>query len=342
MAGNLSLGPIIPPKGEKGVTFVDKVSARKFVANGVPRGYLRPMFLRRLLFVLSLVPLPLGAWQAKQFPVKAVKISALFGESRGDHFHSGIDFAGVQEVRPVDEGEVIFASDTQVDPCRQGLGIGNHVVVEHEGAFRSAYMHLEAGSVARNLDRVKLDDTLGRMGDTGYSMGAHLHLVVEDTKGKALINPLKVLPDLADEVRPQIAAFLGMVAGNSKPFRFRDYFTFHWRGEVRLFIQAWDLRQGFDPWRFRTVSEATGTSIRRIALRVDDRLLREYDFSVMRKTPQGLKIDPGYTHDETYGIKFNYRMGSFTPSEPLHTFDISIEDFAGNVTSERARIVFRQ
>lgn len=296
-----------------------------------------------LPLLLALLPVMAGAWQAKQFPVKSVKISALFGESRGDHFHSGMDFAVVQEIRPMDEGEVLFSSDSQVDPCRQTLGIGNHVVVEHDGgAFRSSYMHLEAGSVNRKLDRVKLDDVLARMGDTGYSMGAHLHLVVEDVKGKALINPLKVLPAIEDNVKPQVAAFLGMVAGNPKPFKFRDYFTFHWRGEVRLFVQAWDLRQGFDPWKFRTVNEATGTSIRRIALRVDDKLLREYDFSTMRKTPKGLMIDPGFTHDEVYGQKFNYRMGNFTPSEPMHTFEISIEDFGGNVTSERARIVFRQ
>jgi len=291
---------------------------------------------------LLLLVLPVGAWQAKQFPVKILRISALFGESRGDHFHSGLDFATPQAIYPCDEGEVLFASDAETNPNRPVVGIGNHVIVEHEGGFRTHYMHLQSGSIPKNLGPAKTGESLGFMGDSGYSMGAHLHLVVEDTKNGALVNPLKYLPTLEDTTRPQLAGFLAMVKGNPRPFRFRDWMTMHWRGEMTLFLFAWDLRQGFDPWKFRTVNADTGTSVKRVSLRVDDRLLREYDFSVLRKKPKGLVVDPHWSHDDIYGQKFNYRMGAFTPTEASHTFQVVVEDWSGNTLSEYFHVSFRQ
>ncbi|AFZ11030.1 Peptidase M23 [Crinalium epipsammum PCC 9333] len=58
----------------------------------------------------------------------------------------------------------------------------NFVLIEHDGGYRSAYLHLKQGfasSVKINVgDRVKAGDLIGYTGNSGWSTGAHLHVEV--------------------------------------------------------------------------------------------------------------------------------------------------------------------
>ncbi len=276
---------------------------------------------------------------AKQYPVKSVRVTSLFGESRGDHFHSGIDFAGVQTVYPADDGTVLFTRDTDRDPNLPAWGIGNVVVVEHTENFRTYYYHLEAGSIPRELSTVKTSDVLATMGDTGHSSGAHLHFVVEDFKSSVLVNPLKHLPVIEDWIRPQISAFLAMFKDRPNPTKLRDGSIIYGQSEFRLFAIAWDLKLGLDARH--SPNAATGAGLKRLSLRVDDHLVRTYDFSVLFKKERGLVVEPDFTHDDVYGLPFNYRLGSFIPTQPIHAFEIVAEDWAGNLSVERLRVFFR-
>ncbi len=57
---------------------------------------------------------------------------------------------------------------------------GNYVVVSHGDGSEALYLHLKTNSVVVGVgDFVKVGDTLGVMGNTGYSCGAHLHFQVQ-------------------------------------------------------------------------------------------------------------------------------------------------------------------
>ena len=59
---------------------------------------------------------------------------------------------------------------------------GNYVCVDHGGGMVSKYFHLKHGSIPASIRvgaAVKKGDTLGYMGNTGDSYGAHLHFQLE-------------------------------------------------------------------------------------------------------------------------------------------------------------------
>ncbi len=130
---------------------------------------------------------------AFEWPVSKVIITATFGESRGDHLHSGIDLAGEeQEIKPISPGKVVFYYDEGATYTSVPVGLGSFLVLEDDTGIRSLYAHLKKHTI--NPDKVSYtkDDTVGIMGDTGYSLGRHLHLTIIDHKEKTILNPLVV------------------------------------------------------------------------------------------------------------------------------------------------------
>jgi murein DD-endopeptidase MepM/ murein hydrolase activator NlpD len=60
----------------------------------------------------------------------------------------------------------------------------NYVLIEHEGGYRSAYLHLQQGfqgkvQLAAN-DRVENGQLIGYSGNSGWSSGPHLHVEVQE------------------------------------------------------------------------------------------------------------------------------------------------------------------
>lgn len=94
------------------------------------------------------------------------------------------------------DGEVVSTQDGHFDQCRTcnaatdsrcgtgfGFGYGNHVVVNH-GDHRVVYAHLRNGSVRVSPgQRVTCGQTLGQIGSSGCSTGAHLHFEVRPLGG---------------------------------------------------------------------------------------------------------------------------------------------------------------
>ncbi|NJN37852.1 MAG: M23 family metallopeptidase [Acaryochloridaceae cyanobacterium CSU_3_4] len=64
----------------------------------------------------------------------------------------------------------------------------NHVWLEHEGGYRSAYVHLQQGFRQRvNLkvgDQVKVGQIIGYSGNSGWSSGPHLHVEVHRAEAR--------------------------------------------------------------------------------------------------------------------------------------------------------------
>jgi len=101
--------------------------------------------------------------------------------------HTGIDI-------PAPTGTAIKASDSGKVLLAEWLGAyGNAIIIDHGGNISTMYGHLSAIGVSVGQD-VNKGDTIGKVGSTGWSTGAHLHFEVRINGTPK--NPLKyVSPD---------------------------------------------------------------------------------------------------------------------------------------------------
>ncbi len=122
-------------------------------------------------------------------PIPGAKISSRFGH-RKDPFngrsamHSGMDFKAPRGTPVLSTGDGVI-----IKAGRKG-GYGNVVEVKHKNGLISRYAHLSRISV-KNGQRVRVGQTIGKVGSTGRSTGPHLHYEVR--KGKTARNPSKYM-----------------------------------------------------------------------------------------------------------------------------------------------------
>lgn len=96
---------------------------------------------------------------------------------RGSGFHEGMDWSG----GPASAGNPIPAiGDGTVDSILSGGGFGNGVILFH-GTFDgwdwySVYAHMATAPTVSSGQVVTKGTTLGPIGNTGNSYGAHLHM----------------------------------------------------------------------------------------------------------------------------------------------------------------------
>jgi len=139
-----------------------------------------------------------------------IRLSGTFGELRGDHFHMGIDVKSStgqsgDPVRAVASG---YISRVQV----LAASYGNVVYINHLNGHTSIYAHLddftsdlanyvrsqqyaaESFQVDLHFEAdqfpVKEGDLIGKMGNSGYSFGPHLHFEIRNTATDTPLNPL--------------------------------------------------------------------------------------------------------------------------------------------------------
>jgi murein DD-endopeptidase MepM/ murein hydrolase activator NlpD len=109
-------------------------------------------------------------------PVAGFRLTAGFGEyGLWSSSHTGQDFACSYgtPIHAVGDGRIIFAS-------YEGA-YGNKMVIEHEDGTVTWYAHMD--SFTRTSGTVKAGDVIGRVGMTGNTTGAHLHLEVRPHDG---------------------------------------------------------------------------------------------------------------------------------------------------------------
>jgi murein DD-endopeptidase MepM/ murein hydrolase activator NlpD len=114
-------------------------------------------------------------------------ITQRFGESLTVYgYHYGIDIDGTtgDPVRAARSGRVVVAG--HYDACG-----GNEVHIEHADGLVSWYRHLSHVDVSVG-DQVEAGDLIGRVGNTGCSLGSHLHFAVR--RGTTFLDPLGFLP----------------------------------------------------------------------------------------------------------------------------------------------------
>lgn len=111
------------------------------------------------------------------FPVSA-SMSSGFGEYRGDSTHNGLDFnPGIgSPIQAIADGVVTWVG------WKSNYGYGYYATVEHviNGVtVESLYGHMIDGSSPLVIGQtISVGDTIGLVGNTGYSTGPHLHLEI--------------------------------------------------------------------------------------------------------------------------------------------------------------------
>ena len=114
----------------------------------------------------------------------ADRVTSEYGPRWG-RMHEGIDIAGGYGA------PIVAAESGHVDHVGWIGGYGNTVIVDHGGGMTTLYAHLQAPAVVVG-QTVDIGETVGHVGNTGYSQGPHLHFEVRING--APVNPRKYLP----------------------------------------------------------------------------------------------------------------------------------------------------
>ncbi|MBE9511552.1 MAG: M23 family metallopeptidase [Bacteroidetes bacterium] len=152
-----------------------------------------------------------------------IKLSANFGELREGHFHSGIDIktGGVT-------GKNIYAvADGYINRISVSAnGFGKVIYITHPNGYMTIYAHLlhfspdieayvknqqyiqKSFHVNLNPDKnefpVRMGDIIAKSGNTGGSLGPHLHFEIRNVKNQHPVNPLLFHFKIKDNINPII------------------------------------------------------------------------------------------------------------------------------------------
>lgn len=250
-----------------------------------------------------------------RWPVDNGRITSTFGESRGDHFHDGVDMISSEnKVFPIDDGTLIFFWDKSVFPLENHPGAGNYKILRHGGDLYSLYMHLQDGG--RPIKAYTQKDILGFYADTGHSYGKHLHFTVLNRKTKASLNPLSLMPKVDDAKAPEILN-LYMKIG-PQYVRIRDKSAIRLTKHYPVLLEIQDAIAG---------GERLG--LHKLTVQLNGKGVLDVVFSTIDLGRRGLtasKRDFNRIYDE----KGYYKVEGITYHEGENALNVSAYDFAGN------------
>ncbi len=341
-----------------------------------------------LFFVLSKLSYTQSQSPEKDFisPVKIpISLSGTFGELRSNHFHAGIDI----RTESVEGHKVVVVGDGWISRIKVSpVGYGKAIYVTHPNGYTSVYAHLKCFndsiekfvreiqyekesfavdiSVKKNLLPLKQGDVIALGGNTGGSMGPHLHFEIRDTKTQRPVNPLLLGYEVADTRFPVIKSLelvplsprsyvngkhndaklrLKRTNGVGKVFRSPD--TIRVSGEFGLAVSTYDQLNG----------APNKNGVYQVKLFLDDSIVyshRAESFSFAQSRYINALIDyPKYIDK-----KIRYQRSWIEPGNKLdiyqnvvdkgiqklsdnrvHWFRYEISDVAGNITTIKIPVV---
>lgn len=125
------------------------------------------------------------------FPVSTpVRVTQNYGKAtwtRWYSFHNGVDFGGKtgDSIFSAGNGKVVATGDNG------RYAYGKWIAVDHANGITTMYGHLSAYE-AKKGDSVKEGEIIGRLGNTGYSTGPHLHFTVFSSDSFEVVESKKV------------------------------------------------------------------------------------------------------------------------------------------------------
>ncbi|NDW10700.1 M23 family metallopeptidase [Dysgonomonas sp. 520] len=195
-------------------------------------------------------------------------LSANFGELRSNHFHSGIDIktqmAENKRVHAIEDG---YVSRIVVSPSGYGLALyidhpktGHTSLYGHLNSFapqiakyvKEKQYESESYRVDLTLEKdaipLKKGDFIAYSGNTGGSLGPHVHFEIRDTESGRVLDPLVYYKSqITDTTKPEFRGIAvypisgkGVVNGSSSPVR--QNITKNKKGEIqglKTTMEAW-------------------------------------------------------------------------------------------------------
>jgi hypothetical protein len=308
---------------------------------------------RRTAFLLFLF-LTLSGFAAAavyNWPVEKIRLTATFGETRGDHFHSGIDLGGDgQRVSPIARGDVVYYFDEGEHPLYRTFGNGNMMILEHAHpdeaakgktaaqAVRSHYYHLQKNSVAHAITlpasaktAFDTNEVLGYSGNSGRSFGAHLHLGLSDSKG--YINPLSELPPYPDRVAPEVASIMFGLYDMERVITIQKKYTATGIDDFVFLARVWDSQED--------IRNVNILGPYRVVFALDGKIVKTIIFDRLNEKDGRLTLSDGTAFSETWSEDGYISGGSLRGLVGQHELSVLAEDFAGNQTTYSAEVQFR-
>jgi murein DD-endopeptidase MepM/ murein hydrolase activator NlpD len=165
----------------------------------VARGAARARALAAALALLG------GSAPALDWPLAPPRLAATFGTFAEGRVVTGVALSAEDGlVRSAEAGEISFILEEGSYRGVLPAPLGSFVVIEHQGGMAAVYSHLAPGSLSTYLVAPKAGDILGKPGSSGWIEGPGVLFQVFDRRDLAWVNPLLVLPPLADDKAPVI------------------------------------------------------------------------------------------------------------------------------------------
>ena len=181
-------------------------------------------------FSLSLVVILSSFLHAQEAPTPPLdiplKLSGTFGEFRPTHFHAGLDIK-TQGKEGLKVSSIKAGSVRRIKVATTGYG--KCLYIQHADGTTSVYAHLkkfapkiESFIKAYQYEKetfltqkflkigemtVEQGEVIGYSGNTGGSLGPHLHFEIRDTKAETPLNPLQLRFEIPDSIRPIVQGF---------------------------------------------------------------------------------------------------------------------------------------
>lgn len=155
-----------------------------------------------------------------------LKLSGTFGEFRATHFHAGLDIK-TQGKEGFKVSSIKAGSIRRIRVATTGYG--KCLYIQHADGTTSVYAHLkkfapkiESFIKAYQYEKetfltqkflklgemtVEQGEVIGYSGNTGGSLGPHLHFEIRDTKAETPLNPLQLGFEIPDSIRPIVQGF---------------------------------------------------------------------------------------------------------------------------------------
>ena len=298
-------------------------------------------------------------------------LSGNFGELRGSHFHAGLDIK-TQGLQGFPVKSILAGSIRRIRVTVTGYG--KALYIDHANGTTSVYAHLQkfAPKIEKIIKErqykkeqfliqsyfktneltVEQGEIIGYSGNTGGSLGPHLHFEIRDTKTQTPLNPLKLEYDIQDTQRPVISGL----------YRYDlNYPRQKKKNDIRLIrkndstytssIQSWSGKTGIGLRMYdRQDLSYNKNGVYKIAVRLNGKEMIQYTFDKISfddgkyistlidyKTyaTEGIRIQKLF-RDLPYGFSFlpkdapngilNFEAGR------SYLLQISLEDFHGNKT----------
>jgi hypothetical protein len=154
---------------------------------------------------------------AMDWPLAPPRFAANFGTYAKGRVIAGAAFASEEGlVRSAEDGEIAFAVEEGSNPSGLPMPLGSFAVVEHQRGMAAVYSHLAPGTLATRVPKLRSGDPIGRPGHSGWVEGSGLLFQLFDRRAGAWVNPLLVLPRLADDKPPVIRSLA--LSGGGKAY----------------------------------------------------------------------------------------------------------------------------